>query len=88
MTDNFKPPIKSRTTSELLKIAGSPKKWNPDALTLAKTELLNRGIETKEIKKVIRSANNRERTAIRKTTNESYNILDFIFDLILESDSI
>jgi hypothetical protein len=88
MTDNFKPPIKSRTTSELLKIAGSPKKWNPDALTLAKIELSNRGVETKEINKAIRSENNRERTVMRKTTNESYNILDFIFDSILESDSI
>jgi len=49
MTDDFKPPIKSRTTEELLEIAGAPKKWNERALKLALDELYNRKIDTKQI---------------------------------------
>lgn len=49
MTDDFKPPIKSRTTDELLAIAGAPKKWNERALKLALDELYNRKVDTKQI---------------------------------------
>jgi hypothetical protein len=49
MTDDFKPPIKSRTTEELLAIAGAPKKWNERALKLALNELYNRKVDTKQI---------------------------------------
>jgi hypothetical protein len=49
MTDDFKPPIKTRTTEELLEIAGAPKKWNERALKLALDELYNRKIDTKQI---------------------------------------
>lgn len=49
MTDDFKPPIKSRTTEELLAIAGAPKKWNERALKLALDELYDRKVDTKQI---------------------------------------
>ena len=49
MTDDFKPPIKSRTTEELLEIAGAPKKWNERALKLAIDELYNRKVDPKQI---------------------------------------
>jgi hypothetical protein len=49
MTDDFKPPIKSRSTEELLAIAGAPKKWNERALKLALDELYNRKVDTKQI---------------------------------------
>lgn len=49
MIDDFKPPIKSRTTEELLEIAGAPKKWNERALKLAMDELYYRKIDTKQI---------------------------------------
>jgi hypothetical protein len=49
MTDDFKPPIKSRTTEELLEIAGAPKKWNERALKLALDELYNRKVDSKLI---------------------------------------
>jgi hypothetical protein len=49
MIDDFKPPIKSRTTEELLAIAGAPKKWNEKALKLALDELYNRKVDTKQI---------------------------------------
>lgn len=49
MIDDFKPPIKSRTTEELLEIAGAPKKWNEKALKLALDELYNRKIDAGQI---------------------------------------
>jgi len=49
MTDDFKPPIKSRTTEELLEIAGAPKKWNERALKLALDEFYNRKTDSKLI---------------------------------------
>lgn len=49
MIDDFKPPIKSRTTEELLAIAGAPKKWNERALKLALDELYYRKVDTKDI---------------------------------------
>jgi len=49
MIEDFKPPIKTRTTEELLAIAGAPKKWNERALKLALDELYNRKVDTKQI---------------------------------------
>ena len=49
MIDDFKPSIKSRTTEELLEIAGAPKKWNEGALKLALDELYDRKVDTKQI---------------------------------------
>jgi len=42
MIDEFKPPIKERTTEELLLIVGSEKEWNPKAVLLANNELKTR----------------------------------------------
>ena len=52
MTDDFKPPIKTRTTEELLAIAGAPKKWNERALKLALEELYNRKVDNSLIEEV------------------------------------
>ena len=49
MIDDFKPPIKSRTTEELLALAGAPKKWNERALKLALDELYKRKVDAKQI---------------------------------------
>ncbi|KIO53620.1 hypothetical protein [Flavobacterium hibernum] len=78
MIDNFKPPIKSRTTQELLNIVGSPKKWNRDALYLAKYELSNRNVDTSEIENAIKLANEKEEEEILRKVNKSYQISDFI----------
>jgi hypothetical protein len=78
MIDDFKPPIKSRTTEELLEIAGTPKKWNEKALKLAKTELSNRKIDTKEIDNAILLATENENDEKLKKATKSYQISDFI----------
>lgn len=78
MVDNFKPPIKTRTTEELLNIVGSPKKWNRDALYLAKYELSNRNVDTLEIDNAIQLANEKEEEEILKKANKSYQLSDFL----------
>ncbi|MDR7369257.1 hypothetical protein [Flavobacterium aquidurense] len=78
MIDNFKPPIKTRTTQELLNIVSSPKKWNRDAIYLAKYELTNRNVDTSEIENAIRIANEKEEQEKLEKANKSYHILDFI----------
>lgn len=79
MIDNFNPPIKSRTTPELLEIVGSPKKWNPEALRLAKYELSNRNVDGSEIDKAIELTNKKEEEERLRKANKSYQISDFIF---------
>jgi len=78
MTDNFNPPIKSRTTKELLEIAGAPKKWNPRALKLATDELYNRKVDTSLIEEAQKTENQKIELEILKKATKSYQISDFI----------
>ncbi|WP_166920747.1 hypothetical protein [Flavobacterium poyangense] len=80
MTDNFKPPIKTRTTQELLKIIRAPKKWNPEAVQLAKSELSNRNVTVTKIKNVLKKTTKRKGRERPKKADESYRISDFLFD--------
>ncbi len=79
MTDQFKPPIKTRTTEELLAIVGAPKKWNPDAVRLAKNELTNRNVQSGEIEKAVELEKRNEALEKSRKANKSYTIADFIF---------
>ncbi|WP_264526305.1 hypothetical protein [Flavobacterium sp. N502536] len=81
MKDNFKPPIKTRTTKELLAIAGAPKKWNPQAYKLAIDELYNRKINFKLIDQAKYIEKKKENLEALKISKESYSIFDFIFNL-------
>ena len=72
MQDDFKPPIKSRSTEDLLKIVGAPKKWNPIALKLAKNELYNRKVDTKKIEQAKYLENKRNRIENSKIANENF----------------
>ena len=78
MIDNFKPPIKGRTTPELLEIVGSPKKWNPEALRLAKYELSNRNVDQSEIENAIKKSDDKDKAEVYRKANISYQISDFI----------
>ncbi|WP_396193236.1 hypothetical protein [Flavobacterium sp.] len=77
MEDDFKPPIKSRSTEDLLKIVGAPKKWNPIALKLAENELYNRKIDSKKIDQAKYLENKRNRIETSKIANESFNFFSF-----------
>lgn len=79
MTDEFTPPIKERTTAELLKIVGAHKKWNPKAVRLATNELTNRKVEPKKIETAKYLSKKRSKVEKRVKANESYHICDFIF---------
>lgn len=80
MINDFKPTIKSRTTEELLAIAGAPKKWNERALKLALEELYNRKVGTKQIDQAKYIEKQQVQFENLKKANESYTFLDFIFE--------
>lgn len=78
MTDDFNPPIKSRTTNELLEIAGAPKKWNPRALKFAIDELHYRKVDTSLIEEAQKAEKQKIELEILKKATKSYQISDFI----------
>jgi len=80
MIDDFKPSLKSRTTEELLEIAGAPKKWNERASKLAIDELYNRKVDTKQIEQAKYIEKRQVQFENLKKANESYTFLDFIFE--------
>lgn len=41
---DYKPPINTRTTEQLIEIVETKKKWKPDVVEMAKVELLKRGV--------------------------------------------
>lgn len=61
LEDNYKPPIKSKTTRELIEIAACPEKWNEVAFLLAQKELELRQINPNEIKRKRRNIKQSER---------------------------
>ena len=80
MTEEFTPPIKERTTEQLLKIVGSPEKWNPNAVRLATSELTNRKVEPKKIETAKYLSKKREKVEKGIKANEGYHVCDFISD--------
>ena len=80
MTDEFIPPIKERTTDELLKIVGAPEKWNPKAVQLATNELANRKVKQKKFEVAKYLSKKRYKIEKRIKANESYHVCDFITD--------
>ena len=55
MQDEFNPPIETRRTEDLIKIAAEHKKWQPRAVKLALEELSKRNIDPKRIEEVKKS---------------------------------
>ena len=72
MKDDFKPPIKSRNTEDLLQIVSSPKKWNPIALKLAEIELYDRKIDSKKIEQAKYLGAKKDRIEAFKIANENF----------------
>ncbi|MGM9478614.1 hypothetical protein ACS5PU_19480 [Pedobacter sp. GSP4] len=72
------PPIKDRTTEQLLIIVSSPEDWNKTALLQAEAELKVRNIQEKEINQNKYYARKATELNILKRAKASYSILDFI----------
>lgn len=72
LIDNFCPPIKSRTTRELIEIAACPEKWNEVAFQLAQEELELREVNSNEIKRKRRNIKQSERNESNKIANEPF----------------
>ncbi len=84
MVDDFKPPIRERTTDELLEIVGNDKNWKQKAVELAKKELDSRKVESKKIETAKYLSKKRNRIKANKKANEGYQLIDFILDPIPE----
>jgi len=80
MKDEFSPPIKERTTEQLLKIVAAPEKWNPNAVSLAKIELQERNVGAEKVEQTKYLLNKKAKYEDLKKAKEGYNILDFIFE--------
>ncbi len=74
----FIPPIKDRSTDELLTIVGNPDGWNKKAVLLAKKELEIRNIPTKKIETARYLSKKRKTLEAKAIANEGYDICDFI----------
>lgn len=77
MNDDFKPPIKSRSTEDLLLIVGSPKKWNPKALHLAQQELYLRKIDFRETEDSKNASKLEEKKENQDKANLSFKFFKF-----------
>lgn len=75
----YNPPIRIRTTTQLLQIVSSPEQWNADAFEEATAELKIRNISDKEIKIKRHLYSRKIHLEKFKIANESYSILDFLF---------
>ena len=75
----FEPPIKERSTNDLLGIVAVPEKWNNNAVAQAKEELNHRQISSQEIEKSIQHHQKQTKIKTLKRADESYSIFDFIF---------
>lgn len=83
MIDEFKPPIKERSTNQLLDIVCEPKRWNEKAVFLAQIELANRNVTKETIQQKTKQKiylNNKilKIEKVRKA-KEKYDLFDFIF---------
>lgn len=81
--DSFIPPIKDRSTDELLEILGAPERWNPEAVRQASNELVNRKVPSRKIETAKYLAKKRDRLEEQKKANKGYNLGDFIFSPFL-----
>ncbi|RXF67761.1 hypothetical protein [Arcticibacter tournemirensis] len=77
--NKFRPPINTRSTDELLMIAGAPDKWQPQAVELAKAELQLRNIPESEIARVKYLLERVDQLEDLKRAKEAYTVSDFFF---------
>lgn len=76
----YKPSIESRSTLELLKIAGNEEEWQNDAVDKVYKELKKRKIKPDKIKQAKEDYKHYENIFKQEMANESYKIIDFIFE--------
>lgn len=79
MTD-FKPPIATRTTKELLKIVGAADKWNSEAVAQARNELKVRNVPQDQIRHAEYLSKKADKYEDLKRAKELYSVGDFIVE--------
>jgi len=78
MIDEFIPPIKERSTEQLLEIVAEPTKWESRAVILAREELRVRNIDDKKVAQKKYIIDKEYKYENLKKARESYDFLDFI----------
>lgn len=77
---DFRPPIKTRTTEDLLMIAAAPDKWQPETVELAKEELRLRDVPESQIADARYFLEKVDKLGDLRRAKESYTVFDFIFE--------
>jgi len=76
----YKPPIESRSTFELLEIVGNEKEWQIDATKKAYKELKKRKVKSAVINQFKIDNEEYKKYLKEEMAKESYKIIDFIFE--------
>ena len=76
----LKPPVKTRTTKQLLEIVGAAESWTKDAVEQATIELKLRNITNDQIKHAKYLSKKAESYEDLKRAKESYSVADFLFE--------
>lgn len=79
---DFKPPIPTRTTKELMNIITNYPDWNPEAVIQAKNELESRGVSFSLQKTRANSHQKHLKTQLFLKGKASYTLLEFILLVI------
>ena len=74
------PPIKERTSKQLLNIASSPEGWREDAVAQTLEELKSRNISEDKINHARHSSKQKIKLEELGKAKESYTILDFLYN--------
>ncbi len=76
---DFSAPINTRTTEDLLMIAGAPDKWQPEAVEQAKAELQLRNVPEGKIAHSKYLLEKLDKFEDLKRATEAYTVADFLF---------
>lgn len=80
LTDDFKPPIRSRSDKEIARIVALPHKWNEKAVRIAQEEIVIRNIEVKQIRQARYLEDKKERIEASKLANEKFSFFTLDFE--------
>lgn len=72
LIDDFKPPIRTRSDKEIIKIVASPQKWNSKAVKIAREEIAIRKIDSKPINQAKYLEEKKDKIEAQKIANESF----------------
>lgn len=82
MSSSYSPPIKERSTDELLKIVETPEDWREDALSTARDELQKRGVPISQQKRREKSNKQFQKRASKVKSEATFSLKEKISILV------